>query len=116
LSRRCGTWVLPVRLAAGQRVDLNGDDSIDGIDFGPLATGLAVFGRAASINEVLAVNAAFMKDQEGEYDDWIEIHNAGQQPIDCAGMYLTDDAANPRKWQFPTGDPTLTTIPAMAFS
>ena len=101
-------WLTP----PGSDADLNGDDSVDATDFGLLATDWRHSGIPLRINEVLASNAAFVKDPQGEYDDWIEIHNAGQQPIDCAGMYLTDDAANPTKWQFPTGNPTLTTIPA----
>ncbi|HOV78188.1 MAG TPA: hypothetical protein PLS24_09160, partial [Sedimentisphaerales bacterium] len=51
------------------------------------------------INELLASNATSAKDPQGHYDDWIELYNASDQAIDCGGMYLTDDAANPRKWQ-----------------
>ena len=35
--------------------------------------------------------------------DWIEIHNPGDEPADLSGMFLTDDANNRTKWQFPVG-------------
>ncbi|RPJ37863.1 MAG: hypothetical protein EHM35_05835, partial [Planctomycetaceae bacterium] len=122
LTGDCRVDAQDVQILAQQRLtppgdgaDLNGDDSINATGFGLLATDWQHSGIPLRINEVLASNAASTKDPQGEYDDWIEIHNAGQQPIDCAGMYLTDDAANSRKWQFPTGNPTLTTIPADGF-
>lgn len=47
-------------------------------------------------------------DEDGDPEDWIEIHNPGESAIDIGGYYLTDDAANPTKWSFPVP----TTIPA----
>jgi len=79
----------------------------------------ALFGadavRAAGplyINEVQASNATSAKDPQGDYDDWIELYNAGPEAIDCGGMYLTDDIATPQKWQIPTNNKAATTIPA----
>ncbi len=75
----------------------------------------AVSAKAAGplyINEVLASNATSAKDPQGDYDDWIEIYNAGTQAVDCGGMYLTDDLEEPRKWQIPTDNPSLTTLPS----
>lgn len=62
------------------------------------------------INEVMAANSTFVRDLSGDFDDWIEIHNAGRTAIDLGGMYLTDDPAEPTKWQFPEDNPVLTTI------
>ncbi|MBN1505383.1 MAG: lamin tail domain-containing protein, partial [Sedimentisphaerales bacterium] len=101
-------WMAPPDSTA----DLNGDDNVDSIDFAYMAIDWRTSGVALRINEVLATNVASGKDLQGQYDDWIEIYNAGQQAIDCAGMYLTDDPANPTKWQIPAGNPSLTTIPA----
>jgi hypothetical protein len=67
-------------------------------------------GPGLCINEILAVNAGFVQDPQGEYDDWIEIYNAGAQPVDCGGMYLTDDVSNPTKWQMPSSNRQATTI------
>jgi hypothetical protein len=71
--------------------------------------------RAVCINEVLAANAASAKDPQGHYDDWIELYNPDGAPVDCGGMYLTDSASNPTKWQIPSGNRQLTTIPAGGF-
>ena len=65
------------------------------------------------INEFLASNSGAMYvDPQGEADDWIELYNAGDVPIDVGGMYLTDDEATPTKWRIPADDPAVTTIPA----
>jgi spore coat protein CotH len=59
------------------------------------------------INEFLAANVNVNQDEAGEYDDWIELYNGGAVTVTLDGMHLTDDLAEPAKWQFPTG----TTIP-----
>jgi spore coat protein CotH len=53
------------------------------------------------INEFMADNKTTLADEYGEFDDWIEIYNAGYAPIDLEGMFLTDDPANTTKWRFP---------------
>ncbi|MEN6336902.1 MAG: CotH kinase family protein [Phycisphaerales bacterium] len=55
------------------------------------------------INEVMAKNVAAVADPQGEYDDWIELKNIGDQTADLAGMYLSDSPDNPLKWEFPEG-------------
>lgn len=67
-------------------------------------------GSPLRINEVLAANNSVLEDPQKEYDDWIEIYNAGAVPVDVAGMYVTDDLGEPTKWQFPSGHPELTVI------
>jgi len=47
------------------------------------------------LNEILAAS-------EGPGGDWIELANAGDQPISLAGCALTDDPSRPRRWLFPT--------------
>lgn len=63
------------------------------------------------INEVMADNLTAYADPQGEYDDWIELRNFTDSPVDMTGRYLTDEPNNPRKWQFPSG----TTIPANGY-
>jgi hypothetical protein len=55
------------------------------------------------INEFMADNDTTIADANGEYDDWIEIYNAGSTAINLSGMYLTDDASDPTKWMIPVG-------------
>lgn len=55
------------------------------------------------INELMADNQATIQDPQGQYDDWVELHNLSDQAVSLTGRYLTDDPSNPRKWQFPDG-------------
>jgi hypothetical protein len=40
-------------------------------------------------------------DGQPVYEDWIELHNVTDHPVDISGSYLTDDAGDLTKWQFP---------------
>ncbi|MCP5533217.1 MAG: lamin tail domain-containing protein [Akkermansiaceae bacterium] len=53
------------------------------------------------ISEFLADNESSLKDEDGDGEDWIEIHNDGAAAVDLAGWRLTDDPASPAKWVFP---------------
>ncbi len=53
------------------------------------------------ISEFLARNDSILADEDGDYSDWIEIHNPTPAAVDLGGWYLTDSAANLTKWQFP---------------
>ncbi|OHB60185.1 MAG: hypothetical protein A2168_04975 [Planctomycetes bacterium RBG_13_50_24] len=64
------------------------------------------------INELMASNSTTNQDPQGQYDDWIEIHNYGLDAIDIGGMYLTDSLSAPAKWRIPSSNSALTTIPA----
>jgi len=55
------------------------------------------------INEVSAANFSFLFDNYGEYEDWIELYNAGSQAVDLTGYHLSDDPDDPEKWTFPAG-------------
>jgi len=52
------------------------------------------------INEFMAQNDS-IPDPSNEFDDWIELYNNTDQSINLSGLYLTDDASNITKWQFP---------------
>ncbi|MBQ0056116.1 MAG: CotH kinase family protein [Bacteroidales bacterium] len=51
------------------------------------------------INEVSAGNETFANDYF-KRNDWLELYNTTSQDIDITGMYLTDNAAKPTKFQF----------------
>lgn len=57
----------------------------------------------AIISEFLASaeNAAGLKDEDGELQDWIELHNRGSNTVRLAGWSLTDDPDEPALWIFP---------------
>ncbi|MCF7809632.1 CotH kinase family protein [bacterium] len=63
-----------------------------------------------AINEFLASNASTATDQDGEYDDWIELYNFGSSEIVVTDFTLTDNRENLDKWTFPD-----TSIQAGAF-
>lgn len=56
------------------------------------------------INEFMADNVTTIADPSGSYDDWIEIYNYGDEPVDIGGMYFTDNFADTAKWQVPAGN------------
>ena len=62
------------------------------------------------INEFMASNLETISDEHGEFNDWIEIYNAGNEAIDIGGLNFTDNLNNPTNWQIPTTYPDSTTI------
>jgi hypothetical protein len=70
------------------------------------------------INEFMASNDSWPIDDEdpsAPFPDWIEVYNTGDTPIDMGGWYASDDLTDLVLWQLPTGDPSLTTIPAHGY-
>jgi hypothetical protein len=55
------------------------------------------------INEIMARNNSTVTDDNGNFSDWIELYNAGTNPIPIGGLYLTDNPTKKDKWQIPTG-------------
>lgn len=53
------------------------------------------------INELMASNVSYEKDEFGQYEDWIELYNAGTLSIDLGGCFLSDEKSNPYKFVFP---------------
>jgi hypothetical protein len=53
------------------------------------------------INEFMADNAVTIAGPNGTSPDWVELYNGGNESVNLSGMYLTDNLANPNKWQFP---------------
>ncbi len=63
------------------------------------------------INEFMASNDATVADQDGEFEDWIELYNNSSATIDLEGYFLSDDATDLMQWAFPAG----TSIDANAY-
>ena len=57
--------------------------------------------RGMVINEFLAKNDSINFDENGDYDDWIELYNAGTNLENVGGLFLTDDTTFPTKWMLP---------------
>lgn len=57
---------------------------------------------AVFLNEILANNAT-VQDLNGNTPDWVELYNGSNNDVNLAGMSLTTDTTNPRRWKFPEG-------------
>ena len=62
------------------------------------------------LSEVMPDNQKVLRDEEGDYEDWIELQNVTDQDIPLAGWHLTDDPTDARPWTFPD-----VTLPARGF-
>lgn len=56
---------------------------------------------AIIISEFMAANNLSLVDENGNHEDWIEIMNIGESPVNLAGWALTDDPSRPMQWVFP---------------
>lgn len=52
------------------------------------------------ISEVVTSNGS-STDEDGEYPDWIEFYYEGDQKINLADYYLSDDKQQLKRWKFP---------------
>ena len=65
------------------------------------------------INELMASNSSCCPEtfaNDHALDDWIEIYNAGTEPVDIGGMYFSQDKKNPLGYRIPKTFPLATTI------
>ena len=53
------------------------------------------------INEFCADNDNVVADQDGDYDDWVELYNTSDKDIELGGYYLSDNQSDQTKWQLP---------------
>ncbi len=54
------------------------------------------------INEICPSNISLVQNSNGDYDDWIELHNAGGSAVNLLGYGLTDDNTKPYRFTFPS--------------
>jgi len=53
------------------------------------------------ISEFVAKNDDTLIDGDGNYSDWLELHNSGTNAVDLTGWYLSDETNDLQKWSFP---------------
>ena len=63
----------------------------------PLALDGQVF-----ISEFMAANDTGLQDEDGDYSDWLELCNVGNQAVNLAGYHLSDQALQLDKWTLPS--------------
>ncbi len=61
------------------------------------------------INEISAANDIYINEQYKK-NDWFELYNATDMPINVAGMYISDNPNKPQKYQIPAGNPDQQTL------
>jgi len=67
------------------------------------------------INEFLSSNDTGITDENGDFEDWVELYNAGNTAVDIGGYYVSDDLSELDLWQIPSTSPAETTIAAGAY-
>lgn len=53
------------------------------------------------LTEFMASNSGTLPDEDGSYEDWIEIQNTSPATVNLLNWSLTDDAQELTKWSFP---------------
>jgi len=53
------------------------------------------------ISELAASNSNGLRDENGDYSDWIEVFNSGTNTVNLLNWALTDSAGDLAKWRFP---------------
>ncbi len=53
------------------------------------------------VNEVCSSNTNLIADDDGDYEDWIELYNAGISEVDLDGFFISDDASDPFQYTLP---------------
>lgn len=53
------------------------------------------------INEFVSSNGTTLADEDGDFSDWIELFNAGAEPVDLNGWGISDDLSHPFRWTLP---------------
>ncbi len=62
------------------------------------------------LSEIVPDNKKTIRDEEGDYEDWIELQNITDADVPLLGWHLTDAPEEPMKWTFPD-----ITLPARGF-
>lgn len=53
------------------------------------------------INEIVSSNGSCLADEDGDYEDWLELYNSSTEAVQLEGFKISDNPADPGKWTFP---------------
>jgi len=67
----------------------------------PLEPRMLLDGNSLVISEFMADNETTLADEDGQFRDWVEIHNPTAEAISLDGWYLTDATTALTQWRFP---------------
>lgn len=76
---------------------------LGGIALVSIVYGLFCNDKKASIyiNEVMSANGSILRDQDGDYPDWIELYNDEDESVHLEDFGLSDRKSDPGLWKFP---------------
>lgn len=55
------------------------------------------------INEFMSASARWIRDEDDDHGDWVELLNLDEEETDLGGWGLSDSSSNSFKWVFPEG-------------
>ena len=103
-AQQMGGQMLPDKDTMDPKDMVDPDDALEVDD-------ASMTGPSVVINELMADNDNIHADPQGDYDDWLELHNLTDTVVILTRMYLSDKEDEPTKWQFPEN----TEIPANGY-
>ncbi len=81
-----------------------GAGSFPGTSYALSQSSGSALGSGPALTEFLSRNDDGIEDEDGDREDWIEVHNVpGAGAVDLGGWALTDDAGELSKWVFEPG-------------
>lgn len=66
-----------------------------------LVFSLISFSQNIVINEIITSNSTVITDDDGSYEDWVELYNSGTESVNLSGFGLSDNVSLPYQWVFP---------------
>ncbi|MBN2492258.1 MAG: CotH kinase family protein [Planctomycetes bacterium] len=105
-----GASIAPAAIGKTVRYFIRAEATGGGIALDPARAEFVTYGYTVKplsgtspveIHEFLAQNTAGIRDEMGQYEDWIELVNTGTAAVDISGFYLTDKPDKPTKWALP---------------
>lgn len=86
-----GSWTTTAQVTPGH------DNTEEGYD--AYLSSMGVKSLDVVISEVMSASRLIAVDGEGTVCDWVELYNPGSTDVVLDGAYLSDDPADPFKWQ-----------------
>jgi len=87
---RSGRCSRPVNLAARRKLSVE-----------TLEDRMLLAGDTLVITELMAINGRTLADEDGDFEDWVEIYNPTDAAVDLDGWFLTDDSDRLNRWRLP---------------
>jgi hypothetical protein len=74
---------------------------VERLVYGPRSSGRLANVSGVIISEAMTDNRTTLADEDGDFPDWIELHNRSDAPVSLNGFGLSDDPADSFKWRLP---------------